>query len=255
MASVTRRARASVETDTSLSMEERLQEALERLLARGLTITALSIDALAREAGIARATFYLHFRDKGELVARLIARVEDEVVGAGGLWFVHAEDARFEDLRAAMARFFEAYMKHQAILAAAAETAPYDTQVATLHKRMLERFVGESRQAVQRIAASGRAHDDLRVAGVDLEDDAWGRGPDEKSRRFGGSCGATDPRCLTVDVGEFEVAAGGCGGQEFARPVRGLVDRERSGCVREAAPNGGVLGERGRRDDLDVSVR
>lgn len=161
MASVTRRARTGNDADISLNMEERLQLALERLLARGLTITAISIDALAREAGIARATFYLHFRDKGELIARLIARVEDEVVGAGGLWFVHAEDARFEDLRAAMARFFETYMRHHAILAAAAETAPYDSQVATLHKRMLERFVGESAQAVKRIVASGRAHPGL----------------------------------------------------------------------------------------------
>ena len=121
MASVTRRARNDV--DVALNMEERLQQALERLLDRGLTITAISVDALSREAGIARATFYLHFRDKGELVARLIARVADEVVGAGGLWFVHAEDARFEDLRAAMARFFDAYLEHHAILAAAAETA------------------------------------------------------------------------------------------------------------------------------------
>ncbi|MBK6657460.1 MAG: TetR/AcrR family transcriptional regulator [Proteobacteria bacterium] len=156
MASVTRRARTDV--DAALNMEERLQLALERLLDRGQTITAISIDALAREAGIARATFYLHFRDKGELVARLIARVADEVVGAGGLWFVHAEDARFEDLRAAMARFFDAYMQHHAILAAAAETAPYDALVGELHSRMIERFVAESRQAVQRIAASGRAH-------------------------------------------------------------------------------------------------
>jgi AcrR family transcriptional regulator len=156
MASVTRRARTDV--DAALNMEERLQLALERLLDRGLTITAISLDALAREAANPRATFYLHFRDKGELVARLIARVADEVVGAGGLWFVHAEDARFEDLRAAMARFFDAYMQHHAILAAAAETAPYDAQVGELHSRMIERFVAESRQAVQRIADSGRAH-------------------------------------------------------------------------------------------------
>ena len=85
MASVTRRVRQANVADIALGMEERLQLALERLLAGGLTITAMSIEALAREAGIARATFYLHFRDKGELIARLIARVEDEVVGAGGL--------------------------------------------------------------------------------------------------------------------------------------------------------------------------
>lgn len=158
MASVTRRVRASIDSGTSLGMEERLQQALERLLARGLTITALSVDALAREAGIARATFYVHFRDKGELVARLIARVEDEVVGAGGVWFERAEAVRYEDLRAAMTRFFATYMQHSAILAAAAETAPYDAQVAALHTRMLERFVAESRRAITRIADSGRAH-------------------------------------------------------------------------------------------------
>lgn len=161
MASVTRRTRTSAELDAVPGMEERLQQALERLLARGYTITALSVDALAREAGIARATFYLHFRDKGELVARLIARVEEEVVGAGGLWFVHAEEVSYDDLRAAMGRFFEAYMTHQPILAAAAETAPYDAQVATLHRRMLERFVGESRQAITRVAASGRGHAEM----------------------------------------------------------------------------------------------
>lgn len=158
MASVTRRTRSPVAEEVAPGMEERLQQALERLLAQGFTITALSVDALAREAGIARATFYLHFRDKGELVARLIARVEDEVVGAGGLWFVHAEDVGYPELRAAMTRFFDVYLKHQPILAAAAETAPYDAQVAALHRRMLERFVGESRQAIARVAASGRGH-------------------------------------------------------------------------------------------------
>ncbi len=161
MVSVTRRARAGTEQDTTPAMEARLLAALERLLDRGQTITAVSVDALSREAGIARATFYLHFRDKGELIARLIARVEDEVVGAGGLWFVHAEDATYADLRAAMARFFEVYMRHRAILAAAAESAPYDAQVAALHTRMLTRFVAESAQAVQRIRDSGRAHPGL----------------------------------------------------------------------------------------------
>lgn len=158
MASVTRRARAGSDSDTSANMEERLLAALERLLDRGFTITAIAVDALAREAGIARATFYLHYRDKGQLIARLIERIEDEMVGAGGIWFAHAEDATFEDLRAAMARFLEVYREHHAILSAAVETAPYDREVASLHQRMLARFVGESAQAIERIQDSGRAH-------------------------------------------------------------------------------------------------
>lgn len=108
-----------------------------------------------------RATFYLHFRDEGALIARLIDLIEDEVVGAGGLWFEHAEDASYADLRAALERFLAAYAKHHAILAAAAETAPYDAGVAKLYQRMLGRFIAETRRAITRIAAAGRAHTPL----------------------------------------------------------------------------------------------
>lgn len=160
MASVTRRTRKPT-AGTSRDMGERLLAALERRLAQGDTITSLSVDALAREAGIARATFYLHFRDKGALIARLIELIEDEVVGAGGLWFERAEDATYADLRAALERFFAAYAKHHAILAAAAETAPYDAGVARLYQRMLGRFIAETRGAITRIAAAGRAHTPL----------------------------------------------------------------------------------------------
>lgn len=161
MPSVTRRTRSIVEDDPSSSMEERLLGALERRLAAGASITAISVDALAREAGIARATFYLHFRDKGDLIARLIARVEDEVVGAGGLWFDRAEDATYADLREALQRFLAVYRKHHAILSAAAETASYDAEVAALYQRMLNRFVGESRRAIGRIDERGRARPGL----------------------------------------------------------------------------------------------
>ena len=161
MPSVTRRARSIVEDDPSSGMEERLLGALERLLADGASITAVSVDALAREAGIARATFYLHFRDKGDLIARLIARVENEVVGAGGLWFERAEDASWADLRAALQRFLAVYRKHHAILSAAADTASYDADVAALYRRMIDRFVAESRRAIARIDGRGRARPSL----------------------------------------------------------------------------------------------
>lgn len=163
MPSVTRRARRADADAAGPGMEVRLLAALERRLAQGDTITSLSVDALAREAGIARATFYLHFRDKGALIARLIDQVEDEVVGAGGLWFEHAEDATYADLRAALERFLAAYAKHHAILSAAAETAPYDAGVAPLYQRMLGRFIAETRGAIARIAAAGRAHSPLPV--------------------------------------------------------------------------------------------
>ena len=82
-------------------------------------------------------------------------------MNAGGLWFEHAERARYTDLRAVMERFLTVYRKHQAILRAAAETAAYDADIEQLYQRMIGRFRAESTRAVRRIAEAGRAHRQL----------------------------------------------------------------------------------------------
>ena len=149
-------------------MESRLLAAVERLLETDTNFTALSVERLAREAGISRATFYLYFKDKSDLIERLIRHVEDEVVSAGGMWFEHAEDADYEELKRAMHRFMDAYREHRAVLRAAAETAAYDEDVNEAYQHMMGRFRAETRAAVDRIAASGRAHDGLPTMLADV---------------------------------------------------------------------------------------
>jgi AcrR family transcriptional regulator len=46
--------------------------ATKRLLQHGTSVANLSVDKIVSEAGMARATYYLHFRDKFELVAGLM---------------------------------------------------------------------------------------------------------------------------------------------------------------------------------------
>ncbi|MGW1027889.1 TetR/AcrR family transcriptional regulator [Streptomyces sp. NPDC002577] len=54
--------------------------------ARGLFVaqgyTATTADAIARAADVSRATFYLHFRSKGEIVVEIMRGVEPDVVAA-----------------------------------------------------------------------------------------------------------------------------------------------------------------------------
>ncbi len=142
-------------------MESRLLDALERMLQKGESFTSVSVERLSREAGISRATFYLYFRDKSDLIRRLMNRIEDEVVAAGGMWFLRAEDAGYEDLRGALRRFLDVYRKHRAILQAAAETAAYDDGVDEVYQHMIGRFREESRNAVNRIIAHRRAHAEM----------------------------------------------------------------------------------------------
>ena len=52
-------------------MERRLLDATERLMRDGASFTELSVDRLSTEAGISRASFYIYFEDKGQLLRRL----------------------------------------------------------------------------------------------------------------------------------------------------------------------------------------
>src|SRR5689334_4756637 len=75
MPSVTRR--ASDGTNRRAVVEAKILKATEQLLVGGASFTGLGVQRLAAEAGIPRSTFYLHFRDKTELLLRLIDTLAD----------------------------------------------------------------------------------------------------------------------------------------------------------------------------------
>lgn len=138
-------------------IEDQLLRAMEQLLAEGESFSAVSIERLTAAAGLARATFYLHFRDKAELVTRLMGRVREEIVASAGLWFEHAELAQREDMRTALRGILGVYQKHHVIIDAVVETARRDAQVAQLWREMLDALCAESRRAILSLRLAGRA--------------------------------------------------------------------------------------------------
>jgi len=57
--------------------------ATRRLILAGESITALSMDRIAREADVSRATVYLHFQDKTEVMARLADDIVEQRFALG----------------------------------------------------------------------------------------------------------------------------------------------------------------------------
>jgi len=153
MASVTRRTGTRGETQR-LNVADRLQQAMEQLLEKGLGFTQVSVEELAAEAGIARATFYLHFRDKGELVARLMARVTTEIVEAATLRT--PDRVTRGDLKKTVKAVVTTYQRHYAVMAAIVETSAYDPQVEAQFRKMMDQLVDVNRRAVQRLKQAGR---------------------------------------------------------------------------------------------------
>jgi AcrR family transcriptional regulator len=152
MASVTRNAQPS-RADRRAELERRLLSATERLMEEeGLAFTELSVDRLATEAGISRATFYVYFEDKGHLLRLLARQVMDEISGAARQWWQVTDRRDPNDLRAAIRSIVQTYRKHSALMAAVVETASYDPAVAA----EFDALIGEIRDATTQVIEWGQ---------------------------------------------------------------------------------------------------
>ena len=153
----TRRTRAKRGGEPKLSIDDRLLGAMERLLEKGHRFGVLSVEQLTDEAGIARGTFYLHFRDKGELVARLMSHVTEELVQSTGVWMSNAEAAQSRDMQQALIGMVRSFKKHQAILAAINDMAATDEKVAALYDAMVDTICARSRKSLALVKRQGRS--------------------------------------------------------------------------------------------------
>jgi TetR/AcrR family transcriptional regulator, ethionamide resistance regulator len=161
MPSVTRKPQANREQDRRQrreQLESRLLDATERLMRDGASFTELSVDRLATEAGISRASFYIYFKDKGHLLRRLAGQVFGELATSAERWWGAAGQHNPDDLRAAMAGIVEIYRRHQAVLAALNEMAAYDPMTAQTYRDLLT----TTTQRLVRVIEDGQADGTIR---------------------------------------------------------------------------------------------
>jgi len=167
MRSVTRKARPDPTPDTT-STTDLVVSALEKLLNQGESFTALSIEQIAKNAGIARATFYLHFRNKGELVGQLMKRVGKEMRNAAKDSVADRTYPVREDFLQFMKNAIDVKYRHRAAIRAIVETASYDPDVAQVYQAFMEQMVGDTRQFIAKLQATGRAHPDVSLELADV---------------------------------------------------------------------------------------
>jgi AcrR family transcriptional regulator len=155
MPSVTRRPAGP---DRRTGVEAKILETTERLLAGGARFTELGVQRIAAEAGVARSTFYVYFRDKTELLLKLIHTLAD---GAYHLVGSATPDQGLEGMVGAMLRDVRYYRERRHLLAAALEVAAYDTAVRDFWDGQLQRFIELAEGWLRAEQAAGRAAADL----------------------------------------------------------------------------------------------
>jgi AcrR family transcriptional regulator len=139
-------------------MERRLLDATERLMSEGGSFTELSVDRLSTEAGMSRASFYIYFEDKADLLRRLARQVMGDLAEGGARWWTVAWRHDPDDVRAAMAGIIDTYRRHQPVLVALNEMAAYDPLVAATYRDLLT----DISRRLTRVIEDGQADGSIR---------------------------------------------------------------------------------------------
>jgi len=166
MASVTRATRRSPTNrqERREQIERKLLDATDRLMADGTTFTELSVDRLATEAGISRASFYIYFEDKGDLLRRLAGQVFGDLTADAAQWWVVAGRRDPADVLAAMTAIVASYRRHQPVLLALGEMAGYDAQVGQTYRDLLTGISAQFTEVIESGQADGSIRPGLPAA-------------------------------------------------------------------------------------------
>ena len=145
------------------TIESALVTAIEALLASGESFSSVTVSTLARKAGISRSSFYEHFADKTDLVARLMQRVVEEISAGAGLWFARPEVAGRDDIYAAVEGIVAVFERHRAIMHAMVNLSETEPAAGALFRAMWRDLLQRNRNVIQRAARAGRTRSDLQL--------------------------------------------------------------------------------------------
>ena len=117
----------------------------------------LSVDELMARAGMRRSSFYTYFRDRNELVVRLIARIGGEMFAVADRWLAGPSEHEVEDVREALREVTRIYAEHGPVLAAIAEAAHHDDEVERVFGGQLESFRAAVARRIRSEKRAGRS--------------------------------------------------------------------------------------------------
>jgi TetR/AcrR family transcriptional regulator, ethionamide resistance regulator len=158
--SVTRKPQAKRQ-ERREQIERQLLDATDRLMGAGASFTELSVDRLATEAGISRASFYIYFEDKGHLLRRLTGQVFADLSAGAERWWNVAQRRDPADVRAAMAAIVASYRRHEPLLVALNEMSAYDPAVGTTYTEILAGLSARVTAIIEQGQADGTIRHEL----------------------------------------------------------------------------------------------
>lgn len=140
---------------TRAEVEAAVREALLRLLSEGTPFQKLTVDELARAAGLSRTAFYFYFPGKEQALMSAAAEVSIEFHERLDTWW-HGEGPPEELVRAALEGSMEVYVRHAPLLRAAVELISYSPEFEEFYNGLIDNFVRATAEHLCREQEAGR---------------------------------------------------------------------------------------------------
>jgi AcrR family transcriptional regulator len=139
-------------------VEVAVRDALLRLLDQGICFKDLTVDELARAAGLSRTAFYFYFPSKSQVLMAVFAEAGEESYAESDRWW-SGEGPPEQLIRAALEGNMRVFLRHKAVFRTAAEVIHYDEEFHSFYKQVVDRFVTATTQHLRREREAGRLRD------------------------------------------------------------------------------------------------
>ena len=131
-----------------------MRAALVDMLAEG-PFKDVTVDGLARRAGLSRTAFYFYYSDKNEVLKEAAEAAAAEVYAEADRWW-HGEGAPEQLVKEALAGIARVYCEHADMLRASVEATTYDAEFRKFYESLIRRFVVATADHLRRERDAGR---------------------------------------------------------------------------------------------------
>lgn len=138
---------------TPEAAQREIVEAAEALL-RERPFRELTVDEVMRRTGLSRPSFYVYFKDRHELVLRVVEHLQTDLLAVAGRWNESIGGGPAV-LREAMQGVVTVYGRHSAVARALADAAVDDPEVEAAYGALIQRFVDVTAEHIGRELAAG----------------------------------------------------------------------------------------------------
>ncbi len=157
----TTRSKQSDRDSRRTATRDKLLRALERFHATGMHYTEVSVEKLSAAAGLTRTTFYVYFEDKVDLLLAWLEEVGAAAGSAPAGWAVRDRAPTRAELRQDVADALARYRPHMAVLAAARDTALFETRVDAAYRAFVRNSIDDLSDHIERGRRGGWVQPDL----------------------------------------------------------------------------------------------